>query len=785
MLVKILMKLIKKILKYFSYLLLFVVTILVVIIIFISPITEWLIEKYDKKYTGREINIGDLQLNPFKGTLAIYNLTLFEANDKDKFFTCSELSTKVNIFQAIKQKYNVEYFNLKTPYVVIKQTGSKFNFDDLLKLGEGDTTKPEPKTNEKEEPVLWFLNKIKLSNGLINYNDRLVGSKIGISKLNVFVPYFAHDTKDLKVLTDFLINNSGTVKSQLDLNINTLDYKLVTDISNLNIHPFYVYLKEILLAKQFKGTLSTNFKAKGSFADSQDLALKGKIGLQNFLLTDVLDDDLSSFKNLSISIDSINLKKEIFNLNTISLVDSYIKVELYENGNNFNRLMKNSDAPATTTNTAVSATTNSTTVDNKSDSATVTKSSGASSTNIFMIIADYVKMVAKDYILNSYSADKVEITGTEVDYNDFTLGEQFSVNLDSLDIISNRISSENERISAMVKTNINKKGKLAIDMSANPKDFLELDFKTDLKKLPITIFNPYVKYYLAHTFKKGDVNLLISTSINAQHYLKAENNLLIEKIKCGKKIKGVKTAAKVPLKLGVALLRDPKGNIDFKFPVEGNLKDPKYKVGKIILKVFENLLLKAVTAPFNAVGALFSKKEPATDFEFDYLQVDFSKKEQRKVLEKTAEFVNEKPEMQIVFTQNLNPEKEIELLSYKLAKVKYLKNPTYVSPKKEDELKNIDKLDNKDSLFVFYVSNQFKELDSKTSHLDKCKRFVGIDVIKKEHEVIIAQREADIKRILIENKVQEKQIKFTRNIDKKLNLNEVRPSFSFEMDAED
>jgi hypothetical protein len=425
------------------------------------------------------------------------------------------------------------------------------------------------------------------------------------------------------------------------------------------------------------------------------------------------------------------------------------------------------------------------TVTLSADSTSSKVASGASSTNIFVIIANYVKMVAKDYILNSYSANKVELSNLKVDYSDFTLGEQFFVSIDSLNVNSSRINSENERITANLNTRLNNKGRLNVDISANPKDFLEMDFKTELKKLPITTFNPYVKYYLANTFKKGDLNALVSTSINSNHQLDSKNTLLIEKIKCGKKIKGIKTAANVPLKLGVALLRDPKGNIDFKFPVKGNLNDPKYRIGKIILKIFENLLIKAVTTPYNAVGALFSKKEPTNDFEFDYLQTDFSNRTQRKVLETTAKYLVEKPELTIQFTQNVNPEKEMEQLIYKLAKQKYVSDANVTGTLKQSEIENSDKIDNKDSVFVTYINNQNKELTAKMSHLDKCKRFVGEEEVKKQHLAIITERENQIKHILSENSIDAKRIVFIRNIDKQQNLNEAKPTFNFEMDSED
>ncbi|MCC6370666.1 MAG: DUF748 domain-containing protein [Bacteroidia bacterium] len=762
------MKLLKKIVKYTGITVSIIVVLLVVALLFLSPIAKWAIQKYDKQYTGREITIGDLSINAFTGKLSINNLSVFEADGKTVFLSLKDFDTKISVMPLFKQKYNIEHVTINDFFVAVKQNGSQFNFDDLLKLGESKPDeKPEP-VDPNAPPTEWFLNNVKINNSRIFYSEKQVGSKITLSKFNVSLPDFAYNTPQLKLFTDFLINETGAIKSQLNLNTNSMEYTLLTQIEKLDISPFYVYLKEFLLAKQLKGLINTDLNVKGNFSDASDITLKGRLNFHDFLLTDPLNDNLSSFKDLNVLIDSVNVKQSIFDLNTISLQNAFVKVELYENGTNFNRLMKTTEAaPAQAS----------------ADSSAAAPASGASSTNIFLIIADYVKMVAKDYILNSYSADQVELKNLEVDYSDFTLGEQFYMNMDSLNVSSSRISSSNERITANVNSRLNRKGKLNVDISANPKDFLEMDFKTEVKKLPLTVFNPYVKYYLAHTFTKGDFNLLISTSISAAHDLNSENGLLIEKIKCGKKIKDVKTAANMPLKLGVALLRDPKGNIDFKFPVKGNLNDPKYRIGKIVLKIFENLLIKAVTSPYNAVASLFSKSEPATDFEFDYLQSDFSAGQQRKVLDKTAEFLTEKPELTIQFTQNVNPEKELESLAYKMAKLKYLSDSVRASAVSEAVRLNPDKLDNKDSLFVKFVSEQNQQLATQLSHLDKCKRFVGENEILKEHQRIIEMRENQIRNIFGEKGIEAKRVVFVRNIDKKLNMNEVKPTFSFEMDS--
>jgi len=68
---------------------------------------------------------------------------------------------------------------------------------------------------------------------------------------------------------------------------------------------------------------------------------------------------------------------------------------------------------------------------------------------------------------------------------------------------------------------------------------------------------------------------------------------------------GSPDATKLPVRLGVALLKDPAGKIVIDLPVQGSLADPDFRVGRVMLRIVENLLTKAAVAPFALVGSMF------------------------------------------------------------------------------------------------------------------------------------------------------------------------------------
>ena len=63
-------------------------------------------------------------------------------------------------------------------------------------------------------------------------------------------------------------------------------------------------------------------------------------------------------------------------------------------------------------------------------------------------------------------------------------------------------------------------------------------------------------------------------------------------------------AVSLPLGLAVALLKDSDGVIDIDLPVEGDVNDPEFKIGGVVMQAIVGLITKVVSAPFRMLGGL-------------------------------------------------------------------------------------------------------------------------------------------------------------------------------------
>ena len=114
---------------------------------------------------------------------------------------------------------------------------------------------------------------------------------------------------------------------------------------------------------------------------------------------------------------------------------------------------------------------------------------------------------------------------------------------------------------------------------------------------------PYSGRYLGYLIAKGKMKVEMQYRVVGRE-LRAENKLTIDQFTFGDATNSPE-ATTMPVKLGIAVMRDRDGQIVFDVPVEGNLDDPNFRLGRVIGRAILNVLTKLITSPFKLLGGLF------------------------------------------------------------------------------------------------------------------------------------------------------------------------------------
>lgn len=158
---------------------------------------------------------------------------------------------------------------------------------------------------------------------------------------------------------------------------------------------------------------------------------------------------------------------------------------------------------------------------------------------------------------------------------------------------------------------------------------LFVDLKAIFRDMDLSSASPYSGRYAGYTIQKGKLSFDLQYLV-VKGKLESENKVFIDQLTLGDRVDSP-AAAKLPLELAIALLKDRKGRINLDIPVTGSLEDPQFSLGRLIVQVIVNLITKAATAPFALIGSLFGGGEELGYVEFEYGRTTFSENDLKKI----------------------------------------------------------------------------------------------------------------------------------------------------------
>jgi uncharacterized protein involved in outer membrane biogenesis len=145
----------RKLLKTLMIIASVLIVLVLILALAISPVTKNYVEKHSKELIGRKMQIHNLHINIFTGTLEIDSVTMFELNDKNIFASIDTFYVDLTLTKLLSKNLEISKLRIIRPYLVVLQKGDIFNFDDILsrkKNNKSDTTRSTfPKINRNQE----------------------------------------------------------------------------------------------------------------------------------------------------------------------------------------------------------------------------------------------------------------------------------------------------------------------------------------------------------------------------------------------------------------------------------------------------------------------------------------------------------------------------------------------------------------------------------------------------------------------------------------------------------
>ena len=212
----------------------------------------------------------------------------------------------------------------------------------------------------------------------------------------------------------------------------------------------------------------------------------------------------------------------------------------------------------------------------------------------------------------------VTVKDGDMGFSDMTLKPNFRVAIEKLHGTINAISTD-----PAVMAKVDLSGKVDRYAPASIKGTFNvlgktpvLDMAVAFKNIDLTTFTPYSGTYAGFAIDKGQLSVDLDYKL-VNNRIAGKNRIVMNQLQLGEHVENTK-AMDLPIRLALALLRDENGVIDLGFEVNGNVDEPSFSIGGLLLKVLGNVVMKAVTAPFSLFSGMMSAPEQSDKVSFSY-----------------------------------------------------------------------------------------------------------------------------------------------------------------------
>ncbi|NOS69714.1 MAG: DUF748 domain-containing protein, partial [Verrucomicrobia bacterium] len=316
-------------------------------------------------------------------------------------------------------------------------------------------------------------------------------------------------------------------------------------ITNLALPPIQPYVEQQARLVLNTGDLTVNGQASYSPGGGPLIQFTGDVSITNFAAMDtVAYHDFAKWDDLNLRGMNVSLQTNSLNVEEIKFTKLETSLVVSSNGQlNVQSLLREKPSIADT-NTATG---------------NVAGESGSTPA------AFPIKIGALVFVKSSFHAADHSLTphfNTSIEEFDGTIRDL------TLPGLSKAVVDIHGKVSAVAPFEI--VGTILPD-AKNP----FVDLKLSFTNSDLTPFDPYSGKFVGRPLNKGKLTFDLRYNIEDRK-MKAENVITLDQLTFGARNQST-NATKLPVKLGVALLKDRNGRIDLNLPVTGSLDDPEFR----------------------------------------------------------------------------------------------------------------------------------------------------------------------------------------------------------------
>ena len=517
------------------------------------------------------------------GTMSIEDLALVEQGGIDPVVSIPSFAVEGIQLDLQKQTIDVaKVHSSDARFEAWVDPGGAMNYQTLFTPVGGNeapkkTTTAAAKPEKAPKPWTIAVDEVALRNYRATFEDRTLSrpGHVDVSAMNLTVKDVRIPFKNpLPVDLSMKLNETGTIGVQGKVTVEPLIADAALKLEHIDIQPFQPYLDRFLNADVQEGAI--DLKGSLRFAKEHQnepmLRFQGDLAVNRLAVVDRKEfDSVLTWKGLAVNRVALDLEPTAVKIAEVVLQEPSVQMVVEADGQLNVSQLAASPPPV--------------------DQAVPKEPEGE-------------KSQAKPAEPVPVTIDQVKLVKLAARFEDRSIEPNVKTSLTGFGGTIKGLSSKQ-----LKKADVNLSGKVGraapfkIIGKINPlSDDAFTALIITLGGMDLTPAGPYSGKYVGYGLSKGKLSLDLKYKVS-QKVLEAENLVHVDHLTFGEKTNSP-DATSLPVPLIVGLLKDRKGLIEIDMPIRGNLNDPDFKYGKVVISTLLNLLGKVVASPFALMGKL-------------------------------------------------------------------------------------------------------------------------------------------------------------------------------------
>lgn len=496
--------------------------------------------------------------------------------------------------------------------------------DVLEKDAQKKTGETSPESLEQAEshggPWLFNIKELTLENYGVLFENRILEKPVGVdlTPINMTLRNLSNEKEaQAEVSLQLTVNQTGTVALTGPVTVDPISADLALTVNAFSLIPWQPYIDTVAQLDLVGGNveLDGRLQYRTLGVDGPEIRYAGAVQVNGFEALDPGEtEDFLKWKSLGFQDVVFDYVPTKLHIAEITAYEPYARVIIWPDKTvNVSRVFVPAEDPQA----------------------------------VLPVAEQAAEAIESEKEAIPITIDRVRFENGSAHFADFSMKPNFATGIHDLQGTIEGLSSDpSARADVLLKGRVDKYAPVHIAGQVNPlSPEAYVDVALSFKNIELTTFTPYSGRFVGYAVEKGKLSLDLQYKLS-EHILVGENKVVVNQLTLGDQVDSP-DATKLPVRLAIALLKDRHGNIDLDLPVRGNLDDPEFSYGHIIVKAVVNLVTKIVTSPFNLLARLVGGDGQDMGFVvFDFGSSAFDADEAEK-LDKLAKALLERPALQI------------------------------------------------------------------------------------------------------------------------------------------